>query len=213
MYFGQRIHTSSNRLAHRLKEIRIPGRRVMVPAWCCAQVIGFVFGAGLTYAAFDLFSLYVPPLSSVAAPSLSCGERPMPLKAAGWLNGEPPPWSKLTGKVVVLDFWIDWCPYCHSMASYLVPIKRHFEKEGVVFISLTPDNEDVVRQFAAQYGIDWHMGWGAGEIVERYLGKDFSVLIVIGRDGRVVWNDGGARLQHRTDDAAPELFDQIKKAL
>jgi thiol-disulfide isomerase/thioredoxin len=185
----------------------------MVPAWCCAHVIGFVFGAGLTYAAFDLCSLYVPPLSSFSGPGLSYGERPMPLEAAGWLNGEPPPWSSLTGKVVVLDFWIDWCPYCHSMASYLVSIKRHFENEEVVFISLTTDDEAVVRRFAEHKGIDWHMGWGANETIERYLGDRMSALIVIGRDGRVVWNDGAARLQHRTDDAAPVLFEQIKKAL
>jgi hypothetical protein len=82
-----------------------------------------------------------------------------------------------------------------------------------VFISLTPDDEELAQRFASQHRIDWHMGWGAKEMVERYLGERYPTLVVIGRDGRVVWNDGTARLQHRTDDAAPILFEQIKKAL
>jgi hypothetical protein len=37
------------------------------------------------------------------------------------------------------------------------------------------------------------------------------MLIVIGRDGRVLWNDGGARLSHRIDELATTLCDVLDR--
>lgn len=83
----------------------------------------------------------------------------------------------------------------------------------MVFISLTPDSARRAERFAREYSIDWPVGWGAGPLVEKYLPNSYPALVVIGRDGRVVWNDGAARYQHREGEVAPLLFEQIEKAL
>lgn len=190
------------------------GMSMILPTWVSTVAIGLFSGAGLTYGAFDLWSVYDLPLSPpLAGPGVSPGERPFPLVAGGWLNGSAPTWSDLAGKVVVVDVWINWCPVCGEMAPDLVRMQRHFDSDDVVFISLTPDDELVARRFADRQRIGWLTGWGAQETLGRYLGDRFPTLLVIGRDGRVAWNDGTARLQHKAPQAAPVLFEQIKKAL
>ena len=99
------------------------------------------------------------------------------------------------------------------MAPDLVRIQRHFQDKGVVFVSLTPDAEADARKFALRYRIAWSMGWGASEVVKRYLEHRYPALLVVGRDGRVVGNDGSARLQHQGEEALPQLIQQIEKAL
>ncbi|HEV3341633.1 MAG TPA: redoxin domain-containing protein [Pirellulales bacterium] len=99
------------------------------------------------------------------------------------------------------------------MAPDLVQIQRYFQDDGVVFISLSPDDEAEAERFARRNHIGWPMGWGAGEVIKRYLGKEYPALLVIGRDGRVAWNDGTSRLQHRGQDGAVQLFEQIRRAL
>lgn len=102
---------------------------------------------------------------------------------------------------------------CHSMAPDLVRIQRHFADEGVVFVSLTPDGEAGAGQFADRHRIRWPIGWGAREVVTQYLGNRYPTLLLIGRDGRVVWNDGNGRLQHRQEDSAVQLVMHIEQAL
>jgi hypothetical protein len=100
------------------------------------------------------------------------------------------------------------------LAPDLVKIQRYFENEGdVVFISLTPDSDVRAARFAHRYSVDWSVGWGAGPFVDSYLGDVYPALVVIGRDGRVAWNDGAARLRHREAEIAAELFEQIEKSL
>jgi hypothetical protein len=70
--------------------------------------MGFVFGADLVYSLFALASADTPPLRPLAGASVGAGERPFPLQAPGWLNGGPPSWLDLQGKVVVVDVWAEW---------------------------------------------------------------------------------------------------------
>ncbi|HWB11835.1 MAG TPA: hypothetical protein VG826_21575 [Pirellulales bacterium] len=99
------------------------------------------------------------------------------------------------------------------MAPDLVRIQRHFEKDGVVFVSLTPVGEADARRFADRHHIGWPTGWGAQDVVRRYLGDRYPTLLVVGRDGRVVWNDGTGRLQHRQEDSAVQLIMHVEQAL
>lgn len=98
------------------------------------------------------------------------------------------------------------------MAPDLVKIQRYFADDEVVFISLTPDNEATSTEFTHRYRIGWSTGWGANTLLQQYLGDRFPVLLVIGRDGRVVWNDSAARRYHRYE-VMSQLFERIKKEI
>lgn len=83
----------------------------------------------------------------------------------------------------------------------------------MVFISLTPDSASRAARFALRHSVSWPVGWGAEPFLKNYLGDCYPALIVVGREGRIVWNDGAARLRHREGELAPLLFEQIEKAL
>lgn len=96
------------------------------------------------------------------------------------------------------------------MAPDLVQIQKHFGNDRVVFISLTPEGETAARRFIEGHHINWLSGWGAGETIERYLGTQYPMLVVVDRNGRIAWNDGAARLQHNERQCGPELFERLK---
>lgn len=86
----------------------LPGKRLVLPRWTSALVLGFAIGAGVTYGFFNLWGSYVPPVTPLGGAGVAEGQQPFPLEAAGWLNGEAPSWADYSGKVVVLDVWADW---------------------------------------------------------------------------------------------------------
>ena len=79
-----------------------------VPSWCSAAAYGLVFGVALVYLPFSLMDADRPSLEILVGRGISGGEPPFPLQASGWLNGPPPSWKSLLGKVVVVDVWTEW---------------------------------------------------------------------------------------------------------
>jgi uncharacterized protein (TIGR03435 family) len=78
------------------------------------------------------------------------GEAPPPLALASTLQGPPLQaisWDKLKGKVVVLEFWSTWCGPCIATIPHLNELADQFGNRPVVFISVTDENPDYVRDF------------------------------------------------------------------
>ena len=135
------------------------------------------------------------------------GEAAPEIVAPGWLNGEPPSHEKLAGKVIVVDAWFAACPPCAREAPQLVRAYERFQDQGVVFIGLTPDDEDQLadcRRFLKKAGISWPNGYAAVETLEKFLtdGGIFPSAWVIGGDGKVTWNrDSAGTLEEAIADA------------
>lgn len=137
---------------------------------------------------------------------------PLPeITAAGWLNGEPPDADERAGKVVVVHAWFANCPHCHREAPELVNAYRRFRDRGVVFIGLSPDDEESVesdQRFLDKFDITWPNGYGAIETLEKLFtdGPRFPSLWVVGFDGRVRWNRaGGGTLEDAIERALAEV--------
>ncbi|HEX4264012.1 MAG TPA: TlpA disulfide reductase family protein [Verrucomicrobiae bacterium] len=62
-------------------------------------------------------------------------------------------WEKLKGKVVVVEFWATWCGPCIKAIPHLNDLVEQFKDKPVVFISVTSENEDVVRLFLKNHPI------------------------------------------------------------
>ena len=79
-------------------------------------------------------------------------------KGAKWLKSEALDWEKLRGKVVILDFWAEWCGPCRNDLPRAAEL--HKEKEsGIVIIGVhNPGSEvaaieKVMKEFDMQYPI------------------------------------------------------------
>ena len=66
-----------------------------------------------------------------------------------------------------------------------------YRNRGVKFIGLTPEPRDELANvvaFISKHRTPWPTGYGAGGVMQA-LGANFLPwVVVVGRDGRVVWN-------------------------
>ncbi len=95
---------------------------------------------------------------------------------AGRLAG----WDELKGKVVVLEFWATWCEPCADALPAFNLLAERFRGQPVVFIHVTDESEEDVREFMRTRRI---RGWVAPEAgaevfkAFRVYERPFSVLI------------------------------------
>lgn len=84
------------------------------------------------------------------------GDLPPPLTLTKPIQGPPTndlTWEKLKGKVVVVEFWATWCGPCIKAIPHLNDLVEQFKDKPVVFISVTSENEEVVRLFLKNHPI------------------------------------------------------------
>lgn len=108
-----------------------------------------------------------------------------------WINSEPLTLEALRGKVVLLRFWTDQCPFCAASAPYLAQWHARYAARGLVVIGLyhpkPPGLRDpaIVKSAAQAFGMtfpiaidaDWktlHRYWLTGR---RHAWTSVSFLI------------------------------------
>ena len=120
--------------------------------------------------------------------------RPAPaIHAEGWLNGPPLATESLKGKVVVLEGFASWCDPCARFVPQLAKLHRRFAEQGVIFISLTSEEEDEkpqIQQFIDGTGVAWPVGYGATQTLSDLELKYIPATWIISREGQIVWMTG-----------------------
>ena len=110
-----------------------------------------------------LFGLFSPNLFGqfVTQDALKVGDFPPPLVMGKVVQGPSVgsvTWEKLRGKVVVLEFWNTACSPCVQAIPHLNELVEQFNPKPVVFLSLSDDNPDYLKQFLHRKPIK---GWFA----------------------------------------------------
>ncbi len=75
--------------------------------------------------------------------------------------------ADLKGKAIVLEFWATWCAPCVSMMPHLNSLSRKFEKENIVFISVTNESSEKVEHFLKRNQINGWIGLDTNNSVFR----------------------------------------------
>jgi uncharacterized protein (TIGR03435 family) len=112
------------------------------------------------------------------------------LHATKWLQapeGFDGQWSKLRGKVVVLEFWATWCAPCIEAIPHLNELSNEFKGQDVVFLAITDDEVDRLGSFLSKVPIQAIIGIDS----ERLNWDAFGIpsiphTVLIGRDGGVI---------------------------
>ena len=103
--------------------------------------------------------------------------------------------SNLQGKVVVLEFWANWCPSCQRTIPVMQRVEKTFAGQNVEFVGVNSDGDaPVVKEIQAKWGITTRTlvdGSPSGPISVRYAIMAWPSFFVIGKDGRVVFRSSG----------------------
>jgi len=71
-----------------------------------------------------------------------------PRFSAKTLAGETFNNQLLMGKVVLVQFWTSWCPYCRSDAEPVDALAKEFEKDGLVVLAVdVAESKKTVKTF------------------------------------------------------------------
>ena len=101
--------------------------------------------------------------------------------------------ADLKGKVVVLQYWASWCPFCKNTMPHLQKLYEANKAKGLEVIMLSVDKtEREAVDALRERGFTFRAGM-AGEQINRVFGRlrGLPVTYVIGRDGRLVRQEMG----------------------
>lgn len=104
------------------------------------------------------------------------------------LNGTAVSFEQFKGKVVVVDFWATWCPPCREEIPGYVALARKYEKEGLVIVGVSLDQggPEVVKAFAAKWGIPYPLVMGDENVVAAFGGVEgIPTTFLIDRAGQI----------------------------
>ncbi|MBW4047546.1 MAG: TlpA family protein disulfide reductase [Proteobacteria bacterium] len=109
------------------------------------------------------------------------------------MNGEELHARDLQGKLLVLEYWATWCPFCARQMPHLEELYKKKRGQGLVVLGLSVDKEGTeVPAYIKKHGVSFPVAWLSPEL-SRQLPKPagLPVTIVIGRDGRVKMAEAG----------------------
>jgi thiol-disulfide isomerase/thioredoxin len=79
------------------------------------------------------------------------------------INGRSLKLSDFQGKVVVLDFWADWCGYCRQMYPQEQQLVQRYKDRPFVLLGINCDEDrEAIRHTVARRGLNWTSWWDGG---------------------------------------------------
>jgi thiol-disulfide isomerase/thioredoxin len=125
------------------------------------------------------------------------------------IDGKPITAADLKGKVVVIEYWASWCPYCQKQMPYFEKLYRAKAGDGLVVVALNIEKEEAkARAFVESRKLSFPVAMTTPAIDQALRRpKGLPVTYVIGRDGLLKKLEVGEMFE---EDVA-ELGDLVKK--
>lgn len=114
--------------------------------------------------------------------------KPAPLFVAKTIDGQEVSLEHLKGKVVVINFWFTTCVPCIKEMPGLNKLTEKYQKEDVIFLAVTWNNEEEIRAFLKKHDFKFQIVANRKDIVLiKYLKERaaFPTTFVIDRIGIV----------------------------
>lgn len=174
------------------------------PAWLSTLLLGVI--ALLAVMIWQRFGRETSPLVGSAA-------HEFPSEGV-WINAsQPTSLAQLRGRVVLMQFSFIGCTFCRKMDPYLAKWHEQYAGEGLSVIEVddgSSDSLDSVQWWANNERISYPVFYDTkGLLTASYDVRSFPTLILVGRDGKIVWHDHG----WRGESGIQELERAIAKAL
>jgi peroxiredoxin len=119
---------------------------------------------------------------------------PAPRFTAKTLDGERFTSDSLKGKVVLIQFWATWCPYCKKDEPALSAVTREFEKDGLVVLAVDMgEPRRKVKKFVEESPRPWKVVLAEDTTLAAICeAKGYPLYVAIDREGTVAGTQHGA---------------------
>lgn len=123
------------------------------------------------------------------------------------LQGDPVTLADLKGKVVVLNFWFTACPPCIAEMPELNSLVKRYDPAKVVFLSLTFDNGQKVKEFLKHEKFTYQHLVDGRKVCTDYNVIGYPTHMVIDKQGILRFSQlGGADIKNTLMDTIDKLL-------
>jgi len=131
---------------------------------------------------------------SVCAFAGSDEGEPAPRFHAKTLTGETFTNESVKGKVVLLQFWTTWCPYCRNEQSLVDDIEHEFAEKGLVVLAIdVGESKKMVKKYLADHPRSCRIVLNEDtNQAAMYAANVYPIYVVIDRDGDIAATQRGA---------------------
>ena len=119
---------------------------------------------------------------------------PAPKFRAKTMDGETINNDSIQGKVLLLQFWATWCPYCKRDMAALERIGREFESQGLMVLGINVgESKKKVNQFLEQSPRSSKVVLMEDtNLAAVFEAKNFPLYVLIDRSGKLAGRQEGA---------------------
>lgn len=134
--------------------------------------------------------------------------RPLPQVTYTLLDGRPASLAELRGKVVLVNFWATWCPYCrHEMPDMQRYWQEHRERGFEIVAFAQDDDVQTVQRFLAEKGYHFPVAMADASHGAAFGGVSrLPTSFLIDRQGRLRKKISGQVHYARLEELAGELL-------
>jgi thiol-disulfide isomerase/thioredoxin len=120
--------------------------------------------------------------------------QPAPRFYAKTTTGETYTNDTVKGKVVLLEFWTTWCPYCRREQSLVDSIDHEFVGKGVVVLAIdVAESKKKVKQYLQDSPRSCRIVLTEDtNLAAMYQANSYPIYVVIDRDGNIAAEQRGA---------------------
>lgn len=126
--------------------------------------------------------------------------------------------ESVKGKVVLLQFWTTWCPYCRGEQALVDDINREFAGQGLIVLAIdVGESKKTVKKYLAEHPRSCRIVLNEDtNLAAMYAATRYPIYVVIDRDGNIAATQrgaGGERALRRLLDQAGLGTDQALRTI
>jgi thiol-disulfide isomerase/thioredoxin len=120
--------------------------------------------------------------------------KPAPQFRAKTVDGESFNNQSVKGKVVLLEFWTTWCPYCRNEELLVDQVNHDYTDKGLIVLAVdVGESKKKVKQYLAEHRRSCRIVLTDDtNLAAMYAATSYPIYVIIGRDGNIAGEQRGA---------------------